>query len=198
MAQENRNYKYSKRWEEFKNVVGEANAVTIEAIADMQPENVGVTIVNEYDDQKKEILYQNALQKNAEGRLGVNELGLVLSTENWKMIIMEMALAESKMKAEQAAAAQAEHARLMELKQMDLEIAKAMQGVKTQGKVQEINAAGEVEAALQQQGSQVKTQSMMAQNDQRNRLKMENDQNKSELKKAEEINKEMLRQQSAV
>jgi hypothetical protein len=195
MAQENKELKYDKRWKEFRDVVGLANAATIESICDLAPENIGVTIENEYEDSKKEILYQSALAKNNEGRLGVQELGLVLDSDNWRMIIMEMALGEAKQEEKLQAAAQAEHARQMELKQMDLQIAQAMQGIKTQGKIAEIDAAGNVEAALQQQGSQVKTQSMLAQNEQRNQLKMENDSNKSALKQQEEANKKYLEAQ---
>jgi hypothetical protein len=83
----------------------------------------------------------------------------------------------------------------MELMQMQLEIAKANQQVKTQGKIAEIDAAGNVEAALQQQGSEAKTQSMLQQKAQMAQLKLENDQQKSELKKAEEANKKYLEAQ---
>lgn len=195
MAQEHKNLKYDKRWKEFRDVVGLANAATIESICDLQPENIGVTIENEYDDQKREILYQNALQKNADGRLGVQELGLVLDTDSWRLIIMEMALGETKQEEKMQAAAQAEHARQMELMQMQLKIAEATQGIKTQGRVQEIDAQGQVDAALQQQGSEAKTNSMLAQKAQMNQLKMEAEANRSELKKAEEANKKYLEAQ---
>ena len=108
---------------------------------------------------------------------------------------MEMALGEAKQEEKMQAAAAAEHQRQMELKQMDLQIAQAMQGIKTQGKIAEIDAAGNVEAALQQQGSEAKTQSMLAQKAQMNQLKMEAEANKSELKKAEEANKKYLEAQ---
>jgi len=195
MAQENKTYKYSKRWKEFMDVVGLANAATIESISDLQPENIGVTIVNEYDDQKKEVLYQNALQKNAEGRIGVNELGLILDTDNWRMIIMEMALAESKQEEKLEAQAAMQHQRQMELMQMQLQIANAQQQAKTQGKLAEIDAAGQVDATLQQQGIEGKTQSMLAQKEQLAALKQANDANKSELKKAEKIQEKYLDQQ---
>ena len=195
MAQENKNYKYTKRWKEFMDVVGLANAATIESISDLQPENVGVSIENEYDDSKKELLYQNALQKNADGRIGVQELGLVLDTSNWRLIIMEMALAESKQEEKLEAQAAANHNRNMEAMQMQLQIAQAQQQAKTQGRVEEIDMQGQVDAEIQNQGIQGKTQSMMSQKEQMAQLKMLQDQNKSELKKAEDVNKKYVESQ---
>jgi len=196
MAQEKKNYKYEKSWKEFADVVGLANAATIESITDLNPENIGMTIENEYDDQKLEIVYQMAMRKHEGGQIGVQELGLVLDTKNWRLAIMELALAEQKKAREMQAAEQANHARAMELKQMDLQIAQAMQGAKTQGKVAEIQAQGQTDSALKQQEIEGKTQSMMAQKQQLAELKQGNDANKSELKKSEELFKKYLEEQS--
>ena len=195
VVKEKKEYNYDKRYKEFLDVVGLANAATLESIADVNPENVGLTIENKYDDSKKEILQQLALRKNEAGTLGTAELGLVLEPDNWRQVLMNLSFAERKQEEKLQAAAQAQHAREMEKMQMQLQIVQAQQQVKTQGKIAEIDAAGQAEAALQEQGTALKTDSMMAQKAQLAQLKMESDANKSELKKAEEINKKYLEQQ---
>ena len=195
VVREKKEYNYDKRYKEFLDVVGLANAATLESISEVNPENIGMTIENKYDDSKKEILQQLALRKNEAGTLGTAELGLVLEPENWRQVLMNLSFAERKQEEKMEAAAQANHARQMELMQMQLQVAQAQQQQKTQGNIAEKQAQGQVDSELLNQEIQGKTQSQMAQKEQMAQLKLQNDDNKSELKKAEEINKKYLEQQ---
>jgi hypothetical protein len=55
-ANESYDYDFPDRWEEFRNVVGLANALEIEGIKDINLENIGITVSNDVlSEQKKKI-----------------------------------------------------------------------------------------------------------------------------------------------
>lgn len=190
-------YGYTKRWEEFCDVVGLANALMVEGVEDLDPEHIGLTVSLEDTSFMKQYVFELANQMVANREIGREGalLAIEANKSNYKYayaLLMLEAKKHQEFQMEQEAIA---HQRQMELGQQNLQIAMALQGAKTQGKQAEITTQGETDAILQQQMNQLKAQTMQQQKEQllRNRL-MENQQ-KSELKKGEYILEENLKQQ---
>lgn len=195
ISREKDEYNYDKRWKEFVEVVGLANGATIESIADINFENVGITVTNENTAMQKKIVTDYIIGKTAAKEIGATELGLLLGTESYKMQLMEMAMLEDKRNEELAQQAELEHQRAMELQQMQLQIAQAMQQAKTEGKLAEIDRLGQMQAQITELQTQLKTQSQAALKQQMADFKSEAMILKNELDKDNEANKKNLEHQ---
>lgn len=185
-------YNYSKRWDEFVKVVGMANGATIEGIEKIPFENVGLTVTNENDSLQKNLVMQLAQQKVSDGQITTSDLSLIMDTANWKLQMVEMAMAEDRVKEEKQQEAAAAFQQQMALRDKEMEIAQVQQGVKTQGKLQEIDAMGRMEAMLTQLLNQEKFKSQAALQDQRGQLKSQDAVLKSQLDKDREDHKKNL------
>lgn len=159
MAQEAREG-YTKRWEEFLDNIGYANGLAIEGMADVPPESVGLTV--EYVDQtaKKEFLMQLATEYVKTQQLSEDMLNLLLSIDSWKVGFVLMRLGVKQRKMEMLHEKELEQQYIMQQKQMDLEIAKAMQAQKTQGKQAEIQTAAEMQDFVNQKMDKYKRDTM--------------------------------------
>ena len=191
-------YNYKERWDEFVDIVGLANGATIESIEDIDFENIGLTVTNENTSLQKKIVMDVLVNKVASKEITSKELALILGTSNYKLQLMEMALAEDKLQEQKDQEAEAQHQRALELQQMQIQVAQALENVKTEGKIAEINALGNVQAQLQAQINELKAQTMSMQMYQRGEQKKEDAILKNELQKDLKQNEENLKQQQAI
>lgn len=196
ISKEKKMYNYSKRWDDFVQVVGMANGATIESIEDIKPENIGCTVKNDNNVLQKKLVVDLATQKAAAGMITTSDLALILDTESWKLQMVEMSMAEDKVREEKQMEAQAQFQQAMALKDKELEIAQAAQQQKTEGKLAEIDAMGRIEAQLTELGNAVKFQAQSALQDQRGQLKNQDAVVKSQLDKDRETHKKNLEYQA--
>ena len=190
---------YPKRWEEFMNVIGCANAWALEGIADIPLQDIGMNVHNdEAAPVRREYWLSLANEMVKAGKMDEKFLFLMMKTENWKQA--ELLYLIGKKKAAKEASAQQEQLfqQQMQLKQMDLQIQQAMVGAKTQGKVAEIQTQGEVDSALQQQLNEIKamTQSMLL--EQRSQAKNNASILNTELEMQKERNRKDLEAQQSM
>lgn len=189
IANERDTYGYDKRWQDFVSTVGLANATMVEGMEDVPPESVGMTVNYVDNSSKKDLIAQLAIEYVKRGQLDDEFLSLIIGIDNWKyaLVLMRMGIKKRKKAAQEEAAIQQQY--IMEQKQADLQIAMALQGGKTQGKVQEIQAAGQTDAALNEQMNALKSETMKKQKEQLLSNKLTENLQKSTLKKEEEQQK---------
>lgn len=197
LCQEKSAYNYDKRWKELNDVLGMANGATLESIEKINLSNIGLTVVNEDTSAKKELLITLATNMLSNKEINESTLGLILDLENWKLMIVILALAAKDKREQDMADAETAHQRQMELGQQQLQIAQAVQQAKSQSKVGEIQAQTQSEAALQQQLNELKTQSQSILMEQRKMSKMQENQQKLEISKEQERHKKNLETSSA-
>lgn len=195
ICKERKSYDYDIRWKQFKDIVGNHHGAVIEGIEDMNFENIGLTITNKDDSAKKELVIQTIVEKYATKQISTAALGLALSTDNWKLQLVELSMEEEKTQEQAQLMAEAEHNRQMELKQMELQIAQELTAAKGQAKNENIQIQGQVDAAIQAQMNQLKSQSMAMQKEQLLHNKLTENQQKSALKKDEKTNEVNLESQ---
>lgn len=191
-------YNYRERWNEFVDIVGLANGATIEGIEDIEFENIGVTVKNENTSAQKQIITQMLLQKTAAKELSMTDLGLIMDTDNWKLQMIELAMAEDKRNELLQQQEEANHRRQMEIQQMQLQVAQALQGIKTQGNIAEIQAQGQVDSQLAQLTNQIKAQTQALLMQQRGEQKNQNAILQTELEKDKEKNRTDLKAQEPI
>lgn len=163
MVKEKKKYANGKRWDEFEDVVGLANALMIEGIEDIEPENLGITVSLEDISAMQDKIESIASQLAVNNQLGWAAVGLVVDTAkiNYKYAYALMMLFMKDKEEENAAKEELAHQRQMELGQQQLQIAQTLQGQKTQGKVAEINQQTQGDAMLQDQLNKLKTESQI-------------------------------------
>lgn len=188
MVKEKKAYDYKERWEEFSDVVGLAQALMIEGIEDMQPEQIGITCSLEDTQEMREYIFQLADSLAKSNMVSFQAAGLVIDTlatgsYKYSYALLMLGVAEQERKNDEKAAL--EHQRQMEVLQQQGQNLQAAQQVKTQGKIAEINADGQVESGLQNQINTGKYQSQSALMDQRNQSKQQENEQKSFLKQQE-------------
>lgn len=178
-------YKFTKRWQEFEDVVGLAQALMVEGIEDMNAEEIGLTIELEDTSAWQDYIFQmaNQLVKNKE--IGLEAAGLVIDTAkyNYKYAWALMCMAVDQRAAIAAQQEALAYNREMEKLQMQLQIAQSLQGAKTQGKLMEIEKQGQIDAQVDTNLNQQKNQTMLQQQQQRGGLKMQQDVLKNQLDK---------------
>lgn len=186
IANERDTYGYEKRWQDFVSTVGLANAAMVEGMKDIPPESVGMTVNYVDNSSKKDLIAQLAIEYVKRGQLDDEFLSLIIGIDNWKyaLVLMRMGIKKRKKAAQEEAAIQQQY--IMEQKQADLQIAQALQAGKSQGKVQEIQAAGQTDAALNEQTNALKAETMRKQKEQLLSNKLTENLQKSTLKKEEQ------------
>lgn len=198
MAKENKELNYDKRWKQFVDVIGTYNGAVIESIEKINFENIGLTITNNEEASKREIVLQNIIQKSAQNQITTAGLGLVLFTDNVKLQLVELALEEGKQQeiAQKAAAQQQQYT--MEQMQMQLQIAQALAGAKGAAKDKNIQTQGEIDAIIDQQESQMKEQNMERQKEQLLKNKLIENQQKTGLQKELKSHEAQLENEKAI
>ncbi len=188
MVKEKKKYGYEERWREFSDVVGLAQALMLEGIEDLNPEDIGLTVSLEDTTAMREYIFTLADSMAKANMVSWQAAGLVINTlhtGSWKYAYALLMLSMNEQERKNDERANLEHQRQMELLQQQGENLKAAQALKTQGALQEIGAEGQVDAMLQDQMNKGKYQSQSAIQQQRGNLKMMENAQKSELKKEE-------------
>lgn len=181
-------YNYEKRWQEFSDVVGLANALMVEGIDELQPEHIGITVSLEDTSAMKEYIFAlaNEMAKNRE--ISWQAAGLVidtLKTGSYKYAYALLLMAINEQERVRQQQEELAHQRQMELGQQQLQIAQALQQVKTAGKIEEINAQGNVDAMINEQMNDLKANTMKEQKNQLLNNKLLENEQKSNLKTQE-------------
>lgn len=182
IAHEKQKLGYSKRFDEFMDIVGQANAMLLEGMADVPPESIGMTVSYVDNTAKKDFMMQLAMQYVAQNQLDNDFIYLLMGADNWKEGFCLMRLGIKKRKAEMAEQAAQQQQYVMEQKQMDLQIAQQLNGQKYSGIDQNIMTAGKVDAAIAEQISKLKLNDQLQIKETIKNNKMEQDTHKENLK----------------
>lgn len=193
LVKERKEYNFKKRWDEFESVVGIANSMLLESVEELQPEEIGITVSLEDVTAKKEYYTNLTTQMLRDGEISFEDVEMIVDTiqENYKYGAVLLSLAAKKRAREKADMEAVAHERQKELKQMDLQVAMALNQAKGASKDQNIMTQGQVDQALQDQLTQLKTQSQGILSQQRGKNKIEQDNNKARLEQEKDQRKEM-------
>jgi len=136
---------YRKRFEEFSNIVGYANGMALMGIADIPPEETGINVGYVDTASKKEFIMNIGLEYVKTKELDLPFLELLIGIDNWKyaFVLMRMAVKQRKRELQAEQAQQQQY--VMQQKQMDLQIAQALQAGKSEAAQQEIMTQGKVQ-----------------------------------------------------
>lgn len=183
MVQEKKTYGYAQRFDEFSQVVGLANSMLLESVEDLKPEEIGLTVSLEDVSGKQQYYSELTTAMVKSGEIGFEDVEMIISTieKNYKYGSVLLSLAAKKKAKEKADMEDLQHQRTMEEKDKDLQIAKMMIGVKTQGKKEEIDEKGKIQMMINEALAELKHQAMTDQKQQLLHNKVEQDKNKADL-----------------
>lgn len=166
IMKEAKEYGYTKRRDEFFEVVGVANGLLIEGMEDIMPENIGLTINYVDNSAKKEFIMQLGLEYVKSQQMDEEFLSLIMGVDNWKYSFVLMRMAIKKRKQEQAHKEELEHMRAMELEGEKRKTIQAQVQEKFKGEIEKIDEKGKVDERLLQIEVQLKTISQSLSKDQ--------------------------------
>jgi hypothetical protein len=183
IVKEKKKYGFKERWEEFKNVIGMANALMLEEIEDIEPENIGITVSLEDVSANKNYIFQLANKMADEKEVSIESIGLVIETakSNYKYAYVLLMLAAKKKAKEDANKQDLMHQQSLELENVKLKTAMTLIQGKTQGKDQNIKTQGQIDAMIDEKLAQLKHDSMADLKDKTRDNKIQLDNNKSNL-----------------
>lgn len=183
IVKEKKKYGYKERWEEFKNVIGLANALMLEEIEDITPENIGITVSLEDVSANKNYIFQLANKMADEKAVAVESIGLVIETakSNYKYAYVLLMLAAKNKAKEDAHKQDLMHQQALELEQAKTKTALTLIQGKTDGKNQNIKTQGQIDAMIDEKLAQLKHDSMADLKDKTKDNKISIDNNKSNL-----------------
>lgn len=178
---EAKDYNYTKRLDEFKDVLGVANALAIAGMENVPPEKVGLTVNYVDNTSKKDFIMQLATDYMKQGKLDEDFLYLILGCDNWKVGYLMMRIGIKIRKKEQAHMEEIQHQRTMEEKKADFDIANALNAGKGQAKDKNIMTKAKMDAMVGESMDRVKAKTMAQQKDQLKNNRIEQDNNKAAL-----------------
>lgn len=184
-------YKFTKRWDEYAEVVGWAQALMVEGIEDLTPEEIGLTVDLEDTTSMQTYIFQLANEMVKNGQLGLEAAGLVMETakSNFKYAWVLLCLEAKRKEQETADKQDLEYQQQLKLEQTRLQTALALQNAKAQGVNSNLQTQGMIDEQLQQQANQGKYQTQAALTEQKTQSKLQENNQKSDLKKNEETHK---------
>jgi hypothetical protein len=193
LVKEKKKYNYINRWEEFESVVGIANAMLLNAVEDLQPEEIGLTVTLEDVSTKKQYYTELTTQMLKDGEISFEDVEMIIDTiqENYKYGAALLSLAAKKRAREKADMEEVQHERAKELQQMQLQTAILLNNSKGEAKDKNIATQGKVDQALQDEMAKLKAQTQALLGEQRGKNKIEQDNNKARLEQEKEIRKDM-------
>lgn len=149
----------SDRLQEFKDVVGLANGMAMEAIKDIPMHRLGLFIDNVNTDQQKQYLVNLAEQMVKAGQLDIEALNLIIKVENYKYaaVLMIMKYKQKQRQIREDEARKQNY--LMELKRADFEIVKQTHISKEEAKTISIDREKQWEQKIEQMKIELKSQS---------------------------------------
>lgn len=174
---------YTDRYDEFKDILGVTDGLLIEGLEDVPPESVGLNIDYVDNSGKKDLVIKLAENYIAQGKIDDDILYLIMGADNWKYAFCLIRMSLVKRKKEAAAQQQLQHEQIMEQKDADLKIAKALTAAKGDAKDKNIQTQGQVDARLAALEDQIKGRTMATQKEQLKNNKIEQDNNKEQLQR---------------
>lgn len=193
-------YKFTKRWDEFSDVVGLAQALMVEGIEDIEPENIGITVDIEDTSTMQEYIFATANELFKNRQIGAEALGLVIETakHNYKYAWALLCLEVKRKERELADKEELDFQRQQQLLQQQQQLAQTLQGIKTQGKQAEIQTQGQVDEAVNTSLNDAKARTMQQQKQQLLDNKLTENEQKANLEKGNESHKADLEQQKPI
>ena len=189
IVKEAKEYGYTKRLDEFKDIIGLANGLAVEGMEDVPPESVGMSINYVDNSAKKDFVMQLAVEYVKGGKLNEDFVYLIMGVDNWKQAFILLRMGIKAMKKEEANERELAQKYAMQQKQADLQIAIQMQQAKDKGRDQNIMTQGQVDAMLEQLLAKLKTDSQKDITDKRTEGRVVQDTNKADLKERHESQK---------
>lgn len=177
---------YTKRYDEFKSILGMTDGLLIEGMEDVPPEEVGLNLSYVDNSAKKDFVIQLCNQYVAQGKIDDDIFYLILGMDNWKAALCLVKMSLTKKKKETAAQQDLMHQQKMEEKDADLKIANALTAAKGAAKDKNIQTQGETDARLTQLEDQLKARTMHDQKEQISDNRMKQDEQKARLQKGTE------------
>lgn len=195
---ENDDYRFPYRYDEFMDNVGYANGLALEGLKDIELESIGLTVNYVDNTAKKEFIMALATEYVKSKELSDEFLYLLMGVDNWKyaFVLMRMSLKEKRKQNQEMA--QQEHQRAMEGKQMDLQIAMALQQAQVKGKNENIMTQGQVDEMVEAALNKNKYMAQSQLKKETDQLRQSENYQKSELKKGEDTNKANLESQKPI
>lgn len=168
-------YDYAERWDNFEQVVGLAQSLMIEGVAELAPEDIGITVSLMDTTAQQEFVKQLALQMVTNNQVGFDGAMLAIETAsvNYKFAYALLAMFRKQKEEEAAQQAEYAHQQQMQLLQMQNQIAINLAAAKSQGTQQEIQVKGQVDNEVNQQLNQAKYQTQAALKAQNNEQRKE-------------------------
>lgn len=165
MVKERKKYGFVERFNEFSSVIGMANAMMLESVEDMQPEEIGLTVSLEDVTAMKEYYLNLTTKMLTDGQIGKEDVQMIISTiqQDYKYGAMMLNIAAKKQERVQAQKEDLAHKREMELEQIKLQTAQTLVGAKGQAKDKNIQTQGAIDEKLMQIESQLKEHGMALQ-----------------------------------
>lgn len=188
-GQEVKKYGYSKRYDDFKDILGVTDGLLIEGMEDVPPEEVGLSINYVDPSAKKEFMMNLATQYVAQGKLDDDILYLIMSTDNWKEMWVMVRMGITKKKKEDAAKQQLLHEQDMELENARRQTALALNQGKVEGKNQNIRTQAQGKAMTDKLQNENKARTMARQKDQLLDNKLKQEDQKHHLQRQDETYK---------
>lgn len=180
---------YTKRFDEFMNQVGYANGLALEGLADVTPEDVGMSVDYVDNTAKKEFIMNLAIEYVKTKELSEDFLYLIMGCDNWKYSFVLMRLGIKQRRKENEKLQQQQHQNIMEQKEADLQIAMALQTAKDTGKDQNILTEGKVKDMINLSLNNAKMQAQGALKQQTDALRKSENLQKTNLDMIKDDNK---------
>lgn len=183
MVQEKKTYGFAQRFDEFSQVVGLANSMLLESVEDLKPEEIGLSVNLEDIRANQQYVIELANKMADDGEVGREVVGMVMNqvTINYKYAYVLLMVAAKRRQEEIAHQEDLKHQRELELEDKKLQTAQTLMGIKTQGKVAEIDEKGKIQMMINEALGKIKSEAMASQKEQLLHNKKEQDKNKSEL-----------------
>lgn len=193
IVQDAKKYGYSKRFNELRSVIGIANAMLLEAVEDLTPEEIGLTVSLENTKANQEYVISLATQMADKGEIGRDVVGILIDLvhTNYKYAYVLLMIETKRRKEEMAAQEELAHKRQMELAQVNLQTAVTLTQATGAAKDQNIRTKGEVDSQLQQLGNSLKAETMQKQKQQLKDNRIEQDNNKNQNQQQSRVQEAM-------
>jgi hypothetical protein len=188
VVKEHKKYGYSDRWNEIQNVIGLANSWLLESIEELDPETIGMTVSLEDVSFYEKYLFELANKMADENQVSRDAVGLVINQSriNWKYAYCLLMIAAKKQQEEIVHKEQLQFEREKQMKQMDLQIAMALNKSKADGKNSNIQNQGRVDMAVNDALNKGKASTMADQKQQLLNNKLTQEDQKHQLQRGDE------------
>jgi len=184
IMREAKEYGYTKRRQEFFDIVGESYGLLVEGLENIPPESIGMNINYVDNTAKKDLVFSLATELVKNNQLDFNLLYLLMGADNWKQSMCLMRMGIKSKEKEKAHQEELQHERQMQLQQEQQKSAMMMLQAQTQSKVAIDTNVMKLKEELEQVKGQIKTMSQSMLLDQRGGNKISEAEAKARLEEA--------------